>query len=200
MIPRNDKHRHRKLMRMQFNINSTISKMVDFAPVVLFSMLSVNLFLTGYLQSNFYTSVFSEVLPTEYLAVLFPIVIQILRLVTGFLSASFFKKKRYFIGITVFLFSIWLTMFEHNEAKHMGEFWVSSVIDMSTVTQAETVITLTREIITSMMHILIWSALFLELFLALWLSNLKPEQEEKPLTDEMVFSSNGQSKAKAHQS
>ena len=161
--------------------------MVEFAPVVLFTVLFLTLFLTGYLQSHFYTSVFSKVLPTEYLAVLFPVVIQVLRLVTGFLSASFFKKKRFLAGTVVFIFSLWVTMFEHNEAKHMGSYWVSTGIDLSTVVQSEMVVTLTKDIITSMMQILIWSALFLELFLAVWVSKLKPETKNEGY----VFSGNG---------
>lgn len=183
---------------MQSNINSTINKMVEFAPVVLFTTLFITLFLTGYLQSHFYSSVFKEVLPTEYLAVLFPIVIQVLRLVTGFLSASNFKKKRYISGIVVFIFSLWLTMFEHNEAKHMGMYWVSTPMDLSTVVQADLVVTLTKDIITSMMQILIWSALFLELFLAVWLS--KTEGKSVSAADEGYvipgsnFSKNGASK------
>jgi len=181
-------------MRMQSSINQTIDKMVELAPVVLFSMLFLTLFLTGYLQSHFYTSVFSSVLPTEYLAVLFPIVVQVLRLVTGFLSASFFKKKRFVAGVVVFLFSIWLTMFEHHEAKSMGEYWVTMSVDLSTITQVDTVVTLTKEVITSMMHILIWGALFLEFFLAVWVSMKSNQaQNKKP---QSVFSGNGAAKPK----
>lgn len=170
-----------------YSIDSTIAKIVDFAPIVLFTMLFLVLFLTGYLQQHFYATVFTTVLEqTEYLAFLFPLIIQVLRLVTGFLSASFFKKRKFIAGIAVFVFSIWLTMFEHNEAKHMGEYWVTATADLSTVVQTEATITLTKDIITSMMHILIWGALFLEFFLAIWLS-----MRTKSTT---VFSSNGADK------
>ncbi len=175
----------------KFSINPTIDKIVEFAPLFLFTMLFIVLFLTGYLQRQFYTQVFTGVMEqTEYLAFLFPVVIQVLRLVTGFLSASFFKKHRYAAGIAVLIFSIWLTMFEHNEAKHMGEFWVNSSIDLSTVVQSEMSLNLTKDIITSMMHILIWGALFLEIFLAVWLSFDSSKNENEGY----VFSQNGATK------
>jgi len=162
---------------MQDNINQAIEKAIQFAPVVLFGTLVSILFLTGYLQSHFYTTTFNDILPTQYIATLFPLTIQILRLVTGFLSAAFMKKKRYVAGIIVLIFSIWLSVFEHNEAAHMGELWVQTELDLSTVTQMSTKVILTREIITNMMRILIWSALFLELFMAMWMGKKEGKKQ-----------------------
>ena len=171
------------------NINIAIDKLVELAPIILFVVLFLVLFLTGYLQSHFYSSIFKGLLPTEYMAVLFPVVVQTLRLVTGFLSSSFFKKKRIAAGITVFIFSLWLTMFEHNEAKSMGEYFVSLNIDLSTLTQTEAIVSLTKEIITDVVHILIWGALFLEFFLAIWLSQSEASNNEQ--TASINFSENG---------
>lgn len=180
-----------------FDMSSAINKIVDFSPVVLFTMLFLVLSLTGYLQQHFYNNVFAPVLPeTEYLAFVFPVVIQVLRLVTGFLSASFFKKRKFVAGIAVLIFSIWITMFEHQEAKVMGEYWVNLPLDLSTVAQADVMVEISQHAITSMMHILIWGALFLEIFLAIWVSSKPARSSPALVADPAVFSSNGAGKKK----
>jgi len=186
----------------KFSIDQTIGQISNFAPVVLFIVMVMIFSVTGYLQKEYYSTIFLDVLDdTQYIAFLFPVIVQTLRLVTGFLSASFFKKKKYFLGVCVFLFSLWLTVFEHNEAAHMGQFWTVLDIDLSTVTQMQnTKLSLVRESITIMVRILIWSALVLEFFLAFWLG-MKTKKDNE--LDESIlpkngksFSSNGQSKSK----
>lgn len=159
------------------NIDSTINKISDFAPVVLFVVMILIFVATGYLQNEYYKIVFASALEdTMYIAFLFPVIVQTLRLVTGFLSASFFKKQRYFIGSMVFLFSLWLTVFEHKEAMHMGQFWTAINIDLTTITQMENAkISLVKDSITTMVRILVWSALVLEFFLAFWLGMKKDD-------------------------
>ncbi len=175
-----------------FDLTPTINKIVELAPAVLFAMLVIVLSLTGYLQQHFYHNVFAPVIPeTEYLAFLFPVVIQVMRFVTGFLSAAFFKKRKFAAGTFVLLFSIWLTMFEHQEAKSMGAFWVNLPVDLSTVAQAELMVEISKGAITSMMHILIWAALFLEIFLAVWVSAKPSASSPTPAAPGTVFSANG---------
>ena len=190
------------MQNTKFSIDHTIGQISNFAPVVLFIVMVMIFSVTGYLQKEYYSTIFLDVLDdTQYIAFLFPVIVQTLRLVTGFLSASFFKKQKYFLGVLVFLFSLWLTVFEHNEAAHMGQFWTVLDIDLSTVTQMQnTKLSLVRESITIMVRILIWSALVLEFFLAFWLGMKKKKDDDLDTSilpeNEKSFSSNGQSKSK----
>ena len=169
--------------------------MSDFAPVVLFVVMLLMFISTGYLQREYYNNVFTDALEsTDFIALLIPIVIQTLRLVTGFLSASFFKKRRFLMGVFVFLFSLWLTGFEHREAMHMGDYWTVMELDITTLTQVEnTKLQLTKNSITDVVRILVWGALVLEFFLAMWLGAKKESTSNDDEYAE-VFSSNGTSK------
>lgn len=178
----------------RFDVNSTIDKISDYAPIVLFSMMVIMFSLTGWLQYNFLKGILQDKFPgAEYLVFLFPFVVQILRFVTGFLSASFFKKSKWFYGIIVFLFSIWLSVFEFGEVEEMAIFWTSVDIDLKPVTHSEINISITKEIITGIMTVLIWGALVLEFFLAAWVGSASPT----PLNTEnekVSFSANGATK------
>lgn len=162
-------------------INDTITKIVNYSPVVLFTVMFLIFGVTGYLQHEYYLNIYDGILEdTMYVAFLFPLIIQTLRLVTGFLSSSFFQKGRYLLGVLVFAFSLWLTLFEHNEAANMGQFWTTIEIDISTATQIEdSKILLVQDSITIMIRILIWSALGLEFFLAFWLTMTSKKQNKK---------------------
>jgi len=178
----------------KFSIDDTINTITNYAPVVLFIMLLLTLVSTGYLQREYYTSVYDGILvDTQYIAFLFPVIIQTIRLITGFLSASFFKKRKFLFGTLVFIFSLWLTVFEHNEASHMGIFWTTIDFDLTTLTQIqEAKLQLTRDGITIMVRILVWSALLIELFLAFWLGMKKETVEKVEYVDVLEdFSSNG---------
>ena len=127
--------------------------------------------MTGWLQYTYISSVFTDVIPgASYIAFLFPIVIQVLRLVTGFLSASFLKKRRIFFGILVLLFSIWLSAFEYHKVEDMSLYWTSIEVDLEQVLQTELRVEISKNVITGIMTVLIWGALVLEFFLAAWLS------------------------------
>ena len=153
-----------------FDVNSTIDKISDYAPVVLFIMMVVMFALTGWMQHHFLVGVFQDKFKgANYLVFLFPIVVQVLRFVTGFLSASFFKKGSWGFGIIVFCFSIWLSVFEYGEVDSMAVFWTTVDVDLQPITHNDFSVSLTKEIITGIMTVLIWGALVLELFLAAWM-------------------------------
>jgi len=163
----------------KFKVDSSINKISDYAPMILFVTMFAIFAITGYLQHEYYRTIFTGILDdTMYVAFLFPLIVQVLRLVTGFLSSSFFRKGKYFLGVLVFLFSLWLTVFEHNEAANMGEYWTAIELDIS-VTQIDSKIILVQESIVMMVRILIWSALVLEFFLAFWLGMGAKEQGSK---------------------
>jgi len=71
----------------------------------------------------------------------------------------------------------------------MGEYWVQISADLTTIVQTDLVINLTKEVITSMMHILIWAALFLEFFLAIWMTMTNKKTNN-------AFSTNGTASTK----
>jgi len=152
-------------------VDESINRIADYAPIILFVVMFAIFASTGYLQHEYYLTIFDGILEdTMYIAFLFPVIVQTLRLVTGFLSSSFFRKGKPLFGVMVFLFSLWLTVFEHNEAAHMGQFWTMVEFDVSTITQVQdTKLILVQDSITIMIRILIWSALVLEFFLAFWL-------------------------------
>ena len=179
-------------------LSATIDTMTEYAPAVLFIVMLLIFATTGYLQMVYYTKIFEGALEeTDFVAVLIPIVIQSLRLVSGFLSASFFKKGRYVVGFFVLVCSLWLTGFEHREAEHMGAYWTTIDISLTTLTQVEGAkLELTQNAIVSVVHILVWSALVLELFLALWLGTGKSKKSD---ADDLLedFSNNGTGQRKA---
>lgn len=167
------------MQNTKFNVDNSINTISNYAPVILFVTMFAIFAVTGYLQHEYYSTIFTGILDdTMYVAFLFPLIVQVLRLVTGFLSSSFFKKGKYVFGVMVFLFSLWLTVFEHNEAQHMGEYWTTIELDIS-VTQIDSKIVLVQDSIVMMVRILIWSALVLEFFLAFWLGMGAKEQGSK---------------------
>ena len=177
-----------------FDVNNTIDKISSYAPVVLFVMMVVMFSLTGWMQFHFLKGIFKDKFPgSKYLVFLFPIVVQVLRFVTGFLSASFFKKSRWGYGVFVFLFSIWLSVFEFGEVKNMAIFWTDIDVSLKPVTHNELAISVTKEIITGVMTVLIWGALVLEFFLAAWVGSSSPTLSPSTATP-VSFSKNGTSK------
>jgi len=127
--------------------------------------------LTGWMQYQFLGGVL-KALESGYLIFLFPIVMQVLRFVTGFLSASFFKKGSWFFGIIVLLFSIWLSVYEYNEVDKMAAYWSNLDISTRPLNHSPEAIAITKDSITGIMTILIWGALILEFFLAAWLGSI----------------------------
>lgn len=177
-----------------FDVNSTIDKISSYAPVVLFVMMVIMFALTGWMQFHFLKGIFQDKFPgSGYLVFLFPIVVQVLRFVTGFLSASFFKKSKWGYGVFVFLFSIWLSIFEYGEVKNMAIFWTSFDVSLQPVTHNDLSVSVTKEIITGVMTVLIWGALVLEFFLAAWVGSTAPTPSEQ-IDNNISFSQNGATK------
>lgn len=152
-----------------FNVNSAIDGISEYAPVVVFLMMVIMFALTGWMQHHFLVGVLEGIPGTNYLVFLFPLVIQVLRFVTGFLSASFFKKKKWGLGVFVFCFSVWLSVFEYGEVEGMANFWTQVDVDVKPLTHSDLKVSITKEIITGIMVVLIWGALVLEFFLASWI-------------------------------
>ncbi len=174
-----------------FDVNSTIDKVSNYSPVILFATMVVMFCLTGWMQHHFLKSVFRDKFPgSEYLVFLFPIVVQVLRFITGFLSASFFKKSKWFYGIFVFCFSIWLSVFEFGEVDEMAILWTDFDIDLKPVTHNDMTVGITKEVITGVMTVLIWGALVLEFFLAAWVGSASPTLLEQT-NNNVSFSQNG---------
>lgn len=177
-----------------FDVNSTIDQISNYAPLVLFIMMVVMFGLTGWMQFHFLKGIFQDKFPgAEYLVFLFPIVVQVLRFVTGFLSASFFKKSKWTYGVFVFLFSIWLSIFEYGEVKNMAIFWTSFDVSLQPLTHNDLSVSVTKEIITGVMTVLIWGALVLEFFLAAWVGSTSPTLPEQ-IDNNISFSKNGTNK------
>jgi hypothetical protein len=170
-----------------FDVNSTIDNVSNYAPIVLFITMLVMFGLTGWMQHHFLKGIFQDKFPgATYLVFLFPIVVQVLRFITGFLSASFFKKSKWGYGVFVFLFSIWLSIFEYGEVENMAIYWTDFDVNLQPVTHNDLSVAVTKEIITGVMTVLIWGALVLEFFLAAWVGSSSPTPPK-----EVTFSTNG---------
>lgn len=185
------------MQNKQNSANSMIDQLSSYTPIILFVTMLLLFLIVGIIQNQFYSELFLVAMPEKagFIGLTIPVVIQILRLTSGLLSASFFKSKRFFLGVCVFAFSIWLSMFEHNEVKHMAEIWGSVTLleaDNIVVPMMQKKIELSTNALEAIMQVMIWSALILELFLAFWLSGNKSE------TNKIVpsFSTNGKAKGK----
>ena len=155
-----------------FSINDTIDGISNYAPLVMFVMMVVMFCLTGLMQHLFLDESMEAVPGGIYVAFLFPIIIQVLRFVTGFLSASFFKKKRWILGVFVLLFSVWLSVFEYQTVDEMVLLWTQLDLSLEPITHSELKIAITKEVLRGVMNVLIWGALILEIFLAAWLVHI----------------------------
>ena len=191
------------------NVNATIDGISDYAPLVIFVMMLTMFGLTGWMQYHFLKGVLDgKIEGVGYLIFLFPIVIQILRFVTGFLSASFFKKGKWLLGALVLGFSVWLSIFEYGKVSDMATVWTTLEVATEPLTHSPTSnVTITKNIIRGIMTVLIWGALVLEAFLAFWVASAmdEPEQESEDgqeqakigfstSTNGKVFSTNGATK------
>lgn len=169
------------------NVSSTIDSISDYAPLVIFMMMLAMFGLTGWMQYHFLKVALSgKIEGVSYLIFLFPIIVQVLRFVTGFLSASFFKKGKWLIGFLVLGFSIWLSVFEYGKVNDMTIVWTTLEVSTQPITHSSTNVNITKNIIRGIMIVLIWGALVLESFLAFWVSSVD-EAEDK---ESAVFSSN----------
>ena len=189
------------------NVNATIDGISDYAPLVIFVMMLTMFGLTGWMQYHFLKGVLDgKIEGVGYLIFLFPIVIQILRFVTGFLSASFFKKGKWLLGTLVLGFSVWLSVFEYGKVSDMAIVWTTLDVTTQPVTHSPTSVTITKNIITGIMTVLIWGSLVLEAFLAFWVSSVEQPEDATEGENDMatigfspsgngaVFSTNGATK------
>lgn len=166
------------------NVSSTIDSISDYAPLVIFMMMLAMFGLTGWMQHHFLKAALSEKIEgVSYLIFLFPIIVQVLRFVTGFLSASFFKKGKWLIGFLVLGFSIWLSVFEYSKVDDMTTVWTTIDLSTEAVTHYPTHVDITKNIIRGIMIVLIWGALVLEFFLAFWISSVAEEDSAEGLTE-----------------
>lgn len=186
------------MQNKQNSANSMIDQLSSYTPIILFVTMLLLFGIVGIIQNQFYSELFTTAMPERagFIGLTIPVVIQTLRLTSGLLSASFFKSRRFFLGVMVFAFSIWLSMFEHNEVKHMAEIWGNVTLlesESTLLPMMERKVELSTNALTKVMRVMIWSALVLELFLAFWLSGKKEEKQKDFLND---FSSNGEAKRK----
>lgn len=182
------------MQKNEFSPNKMIEQITGYTPIILFVTMLLLFVIVGIVQNQFYNELFASALPQRagFIGLTIPLVVQILRLTSGLLSASFFKTKRFFLGTLVFIFSIWLSMFEHNEVKHMAEIWGNVTLleaDNIAVPILERKVELSKEALQSIMQVMIWAALVLEFFLALWLGGSKaPEQKTEQKKEETTNS------------
>ena len=187
------------MQNKQNSSTNLIDQLSAFTPLILFVTMILLFFILAIFQNHFYSDLFQKSMPEKagFVGLVIPLVIQVLRLTSGLLSASFFKEKRFLLGVLVFAFSIWISLFEHNEVKHMAEIWGSiTVIDENNVIipTLQTSVELSKNALSAIMQVMIWSALVLELFLAFWLGGQKSTSEKKQHQNKVIFSQNGSQK------
>lgn len=172
------------------SLKDGIETITNFAPVVIFVSIVCMYGLTGWLQHHFMNDVLvASLSKVDALSFQFPILIQSLRFILGFICVSFFSKSRWFFGILVFLLSIWLAVFEYGKVEHIANFWTN--VDVAEVSKLR--LDITKDIITGVLTILIWGALILEFFLAAWVG-YDYDLEESKNSNAVDFSSNGKGK------
>ena len=75
----------------------------------------------------------------------------------------------------------------------MAIFWTNVDVDLKPLTHNELSVSVTKEIITGVMTVLIWGALVLEFFLAAWIGSSSPTPSIATTTN-VPFSENGAAK------
>ena len=180
------------------SLTEGIEAITGYAPVVLFLSILAMYGLTGWMQHHFMRDVLvASISKVEALSIQFPILIQSLRFILGFVCVSFFTKGRWFFGGLVFCLSIWLALFEYSKVDKMAMFWTNVEVTTEAVTHSDLKVKITSEIVVGVMTILIWGALILEFFLAAWVSSdnlvvTNPDPNKTP-----TFSRNGTAKKTA---
>ena len=106
------------------SLKDGIESITEYAPIVLFVSILAMYGLTGWMQHHFMKDVLVASLnKVEMLSFQFPILVQTLRFILGFVCVSFFTKGRWFFGSLVFGLSIWLAVFEYSKVDKMAMFW-----------------------------------------------------------------------------
>jgi hypothetical protein len=127
--------------------------------------------LLGYLQYQFYQSVFNS----SFVAIFIAAIVQLLRFAAGLTSANFFKMGRGFLAVMTMGLSLWLTYFESNEIGHISQ----AIADNFAADGYAQY----RDAIEQVLRVVVWVGCVLELFLGLTLGS---QASVKPATQEQV--------------
>ncbi|AEE53754.1 hypothetical protein [Haliscomenobacter hydrossis] len=150
-----------------------IQELTDYAPHTLLAGMAATFILLGYLQYQFYLSVFSS----SFVAAFIAGIIQALRFAAGLTSANFFKMGRSFLAVLVMGLSVWLTWFENQEVVHISQA-IADNFASSGYTQY-------RGAIELVLRVIVWVGPVLELFMGLTLGSQGISSMQKAMQDEM---------------
>ena len=148
-----------------------IQELTDYAPHTLLFGMAATFVLLGYLQYQFYQSVFSS----SFVAIFIAAIVQLLRFAAGLTSANFFKLGRGFLDVMTMGLSLWLTYFESNEIGHISQ----AIADNFAADGYAQY----REAIEQVLRVVVWVGCVLELFLGLTLGS---QASVKPATQDQV--------------
>jgi len=148
-----------------------IQELTDYAPHTLLFGMCATFVLLGYLQYQFYQSVFNS----SFVAIFIAAIVQLLRFAAGLTSANFFKMGRGFLAVMTMGLSLWLTYFESNEIGHISQ----AIADNFAADGYAQY----REAIEQVLRVVVWVGCVLELFLGLTLGS---QASVKPATQDQV--------------
>lgn len=148
-----------------------IQELTDYAPHTLLFGMAATFVLLGYLQYQFYQSVFNS----SFVAIFIAAIVQLLRFAAGLTSANFFKMGRGFLAVMTMGLSLWLTYFESNEIGHISQ----AIADNFAADGYAQY----RDAIEQVLRVVVWVGCVLELFLGLTLGS---QASVKPATQEQV--------------
>jgi hypothetical protein len=148
-----------------------IQELTDYAPHTLLFGMCATFVLLGYLQYQFYQSVFNS----SFVAIFIAAIVQLLRFAAGLTSANFFKMGRGFLAVMTMGLSLWLTYFESNEIGHISQ----AIADNFAADGYAQY----RDAIEQVLRVVVWVGCVLELFLGLTLGS---QASVKPATQEQV--------------
>jgi len=146
-----------------------IQELTDYAPHTLLFGMCATFVLLGYLQYQFYQSVFNS----SFVAIFIAAIVQLLRFAAGLTSANFFKMGRGFLAVMTMGLSLWLTYFESNEIGHISQ----AIADNFAADGYAQY----REAIEQVLRVVVWVGCVLELFLGLTLGS---QASVKPATQD----------------
>ncbi len=148
-----------------------IQEFTDYAAHTLLFGMCATFVLLGYLQYQFYQSVFNS----SFVAIFIAGIVQLLRFAAGLTSANFFKMGRGFLAVMTMGLSLWLTYFESTEIGHISQ----AIADNFAADGYAQY----REAIEQVLRVVVWVGCVLELFLGLTLGS---QANVKPVTQDQV--------------
>ena len=147
-----------------------IQELTDYSAHVLLFGMCATFVLLGYLQYQFYQSVFNS----SFVAIFIAGIVQLLRFAAGLTSANFFKMGRGFLAVMTMGLSLWLTYFESNEIGHISQ----AIADNFAADGYAQY----RDAIEQVLRVVVWVGCVLELFLGLTLgsqASVKPAAQDQ---------------------